>query len=404
MKRIFDRCNFCSGIQWRRRFQALYILTFFSSVPAWIYHHHHYLHSKPWVKSPRPRKDVSPLSYVGEFFPGYECLSPTTGLYAIRSQQTKLQEECQEFMENHIEEQEAVLKRDRKIYLIPVIAAIVAFSFFVEISHFFHLLIETLSQGRYKGELSDEIRPLINGPVTLTISILFGSLVNLTMSNLYGRQAQIHQVGIATMNEVRHIKYLAEGLPEPQRSEVNSAVDIFAIQRLRTFFRGDMYAKENRNQHLTPVLLILHQVGRDPKANGPYLGELYTSLANLKQIWVDFSAATQKNFTPAHYVNLMSQAVALLLIYLWETDDADLLETHTFELRVAFAMLMLTMASIAAIIIDLSTPISNIITMVRNYNLDMDEILYFGLAKDMNETPYPIFTNGATVPRNETFF
>lgn len=75
----------------------------------------------------------------------------------------------------------------------------------------------------------------------------------------------------------------------------------------------------------------------------------------------------QKHFTIAHYVNLTLQATALLLIYLWETDDAQsqLLVSHAFELRVAWAMLLSTMASLAAIIADLSTPLSNIIAMIR---------------------------------------
>jgi hypothetical protein len=152
---------------------------------------------------------------------------------------------------------------------------------------------------------------------------------------------------------------------------------------------------------LTPVLLVLHRVARNPENNGPYLSELYSSLGNLKQIWIDFVAATQKEFTPAHYANLLSQAVALLVIYLWETDDAALLEAHTFELRVAFALLMSTMAWIAAIIIDLSTPISNIITMIRKYDVDMDEMIYFGLAKDLDPS-YMLVPNGGPPAVNGT--
>jgi hypothetical protein len=310
-------------------------------------------------------------------------------------------QECQAFMDNHEEEQQALLKRDSKIYLLPIVVAFLSVNFFEEISQAFHILVDTLSLGKYNGELSVEIRPLINGPVTLTISILFGSLVSMTISTLYERQTQIHRVGIATVNEARHIHYLAEGLPEPERSQVRNELKRFTLQRLRTFFRGDMFSKENRRLQLTPVLLVLHGVARNPENNGPYLSELYSSLGNLKQIWIDFVAATQKEFTPAHYANLLSQAVALLVIYLWETDDAALLEAHTFELRVAFALLMSTMAWIAAIIIDLSTPISNIITMIRKYDVDMDEMIYFGLAKDLDPS-YMLVPNGGPPAVNGT--
>ncbi|KAL3917081.1 MAG: hypothetical protein SGILL_004881 [Bacillariaceae sp.] len=300
--------------------------------------------------------------------------------------QVDLVRECQAFMENHEDEQQALLNRDSKIYIIPLVVAFLSFSCFVEISQCFHMLIDTLSQGRYKGELSEEIRPLINGPVTLTISILFGSLVSMTISSLYKRQTDIHKAGIRTVNEGRHIQFLAEGLPEPERSQVKTEVRTFTLQRIRTFFRGDMFAKENRSLSLSTILVICHRVGRKPEHSGPYLGELYASVATLKEIWNDFVAAQQRNFTPAHYANLISQASALMIIYLWETDDPCLLEDHTFELRVAFALLMATMAWISAIIIDLSTPTSNIISMVKKYDVDMDEMIYFGLARDLEDS------------------
>ncbi|KAL3902752.1 MAG: hypothetical protein SGILL_010711 [Bacillariaceae sp.] len=208
----------------------------------------------------------------------------------------------------------------------------------------------------------------------------------MTISTLYQRQTDIHKVGIATVNEARHIQFLAEGLPEPERTQVKNEVKIYTLQRLRTFFRGDMFDKQYRGLNLSALMLVFHRVSRNPEYNGPYMGELYASVANLKQIWVDFVAAQQRQFTPAHYGNLMSQAVALMTIYLWETDDAGLLEAHTFELRVAFALLMATMAWIAAIIIDLSTPISNIIAMVQKYGVDMDEMINFGVARDLEDS------------------
>ncbi|KAG7356150.1 DUF4239 domain containing protein [Nitzschia inconspicua] len=327
------------------------------------------------------------------------CVTPSDSQQ--QAQMEALSLECRAFMENHEQEQQALLERDSKIYVIPVVVAVLSFTYFVQISEVFHVMVDACSFGRYKGELSDEIRPLINGPVTLTISILFGSLVSMTISTLYERQTQIHRVGIAIVNEARHILYLAEGLPEPERSQVRTHVNIFTIQRLRSFFRGDMFSKEGRRMNLNPVMLILHNVARNQDNDGPYLAELYASMANIKQIWIDFVAATQKQFTPGHYANLLSQAVALLVIYLWETDDATLLEAHTFELRVAFALLMTTMAWIAAIIIDLSTPISNIITMIKKYGLDMDEMIAFGLAKDMDMN-YIRATNGIPSFANTT--
>jgi hypothetical protein len=77
------------------------------------------------------------------------------------------------------------------------------------------------------------------------------------------------------------------------------------------------------------------------------------------------------------------------------------LEAHTFELRVAFALLMSTMAWIAAIIIDLSTPISNIITMIKKYDVDMDELIYFGLAKDLEQS-YVLVSDGVRPVVNGT--
>lgn len=293
-------------------------------------------------------------------------------------------EACVDFMENHEQEQEALLKRDRKIYLVPIVVAVVSYACFPQTQATFHSTLETVSCGSYTGELSEEIRPLINGPVTLTISILFGSLVSMTISTLYSRQTDIHQSGVETSNELRHMQYLAEALPEPERSMVKTKLNMFALQRLRTFFRGDMFTKEQRGVTLTPLLLLLRQAQQNfAYEDAPYMSELYASCARLKDTWTKYSSAYQRNFTPAHYANLMAQAMTLLLIYLWETDDTSLLQAHEFELRVAWSILLSTMASLAAIIVDLSTPISNIITMVRKYNVDMDEMISYTLAKDL---------------------
>lgn len=100
---------------------------------------------------------------------------------------------CIDFMENHEQEQEALLKRDSKIYMVPIVVAILSYTLFPETQQIFHSTLTALSLGGYSGELSEDIRPLINGPVTLTISILFGSLVSMTIGTLYGRQTDIHR-------------------------------------------------------------------------------------------------------------------------------------------------------------------------------------------------------------------
>jgi hypothetical protein len=222
----------------------------------------------------------------------------------------------------------------------------------------------------------------------------------MTISTLYQRQTEIHKVGIATMNEARYIQFLAEGLKEPQRSQLKDQVKIFTLQRLQTFFRGDMFAKENRNTDLNPLLLTLLEVSQHD--NGPYIAELYVSLRNLKQIWIDYVAAVQKSFTFAHYINLALQATTLLIIYLWETDDTALLEAHPFEIRVAWTLLLSTIASLWAIIGDLNTPISNIISMIRKHQVDMDEMIYFGLAQDLDFQQPSNNSNGMAVMMNLT--
>jgi hypothetical protein len=279
----------------------------------------------------------------------------------------------------------------------PFLVGILSFTFFPQTIQAFHNTVEVLSLGQYTGELSDDIRPVINGPVTLTISILFGSLVSMTISSLYERQTDIHRVGVATVNEARYVQFLAEGLKEPDRSYIKDQVKVFTLQRLQTFFGGDMYAKQNRRVDLNPVLLSLHDVSRYD--TGPYVTELYQSIGNLKRIWIDYVAAVQQSFTAAHYINLALQATTLLIIYLWETDDPALLDAHPFEIRVAWTLLVSTMASLWAIIGDLNTPTSNIITMVRKYQVDMDEMIYYGLAQDLDivQQPSSLLLNSTTV-------
>ena len=82
-----------------------------------------------WVQQPqshfRPRSN-------SQAFPLY-VIPPTL-------QQDRLAQECLAFMENHEQEQQALLKRDSKIYSIPFLVAFLSFTFFVDINHSFHFL------------------------------------------------------------------------------------------------------------------------------------------------------------------------------------------------------------------------------------------------------------------------
>ncbi|CAB9525946.1 expressed unknown protein [Seminavis robusta] len=212
-----------------------------------------------------------------------------------------------------------------KIYLIPILVLIIAFQLFPETSQAFHHTLETLSLSQYTGELSEEIRPLINGPITLTISILFGSLVN--------KHDHFHTLP-TTVSTSSSRNCPSQRLP---------ASSVFGRRIART--------RKESSQNA-----ISQQPQEPGGANyGLVLGELYAAIANLKQHKIEFMAAVQKNFTPAHYANLLTQAFALLIIYLWETDNVALIEAHPFELRAAWAILMSTMASLVAVIIDLNT-------------------------------------------------
>ena len=58
------------------------------------------------------------------------------------------------------------------------------------------------------------MRPILNGPVTLSISILFGTLVATTISSLYNRQTQLAQSVVATQEQVIYLALLVDGLPD----------------------------------------------------------------------------------------------------------------------------------------------------------------------------------------------
>ena len=101
-------------------------------------------------------------------------------------------------------------RRHSPLWIIPFVASSVSFVSFKRTSRIFHGLVQWMSGNTWIPKSFKELNlqanvvtQVINGPVITSISVLFASLVSMTVSSLYQRQADIQ---LCLTNEIQALQ------------------------------------------------------------------------------------------------------------------------------------------------------------------------------------------------------
>ena len=118
---------------------------------------------------------------------------------------------------------------DKFVWYLSPVSAMTAFASYTETSRAFHNFIDSASGHTWQpvdgGEfISELVKTALGGPVTFGISILFGTLVGLTVSSLYSRQQNIHATLVGMTEKFRELELCVEGFPEPYRQKCQASI------------------------------------------------------------------------------------------------------------------------------------------------------------------------------------
>lgn len=274
-----------------------------------------------------------------------------------------------------------------------------AFCYYTETAKAFHWLVDTWSGhtwtsadgGKYMMEI---VRPVLNGPVTLAVSILFGTLVSMTIQTLYDRQTRLHTNYISTVEEVRELYVMIQTFPEPYKSEGQTCLSSFLDETLDDLFSSNHHHHHHqvtppqiiRKKQTTRLLQLLNRLSDDDKDQTPsYIGQVYSGVQRLTELRSDLLATLQTVFAPAHYINIVILAATLLFVFLLETDQTTLQFLLGFQLSICWALLVGTFSTLSAVIFDLSSPFTGMFSIMERSQVRIADMKHYAFWSDEEE-------------------
>ena len=263
--------------------------------------------------------------------------------------------------------QQVVTEQARRncIWLAPPFFATAAYALYDDTAKVFHQCLDWASGnqwvpadgGKYVAEIT---KSALSGPVTFSVSILFGTLVGLTITTLNSRQSSLQRLFVQLHQEGQELRQLLEECPYEIQEQGLVLLTRF-LHRLDQTLRvpdKDTDAALRQGQELASLSRLFHQhmnkrQGDSVSINGALLGEIYSSLARIKSLRVELQTAYSHNFAPAHYASMTVLGAALLFIFLLQTDNGVTQFLIEFQLSICWALLIGAYSLLAAVIVDL---------------------------------------------------
>ncbi len=317
-------------------------------------------------------------------------------------------------------------RRRSPLWTIPFVASAASFVSFKRTSRIFHGVVQYMSDNTWIPKTFKELNlqanvvtQVINGPVITSISVLFASLVSMTISSLYQRQADIR---LCLTNEIQAIRILQTMLllqpppprasmqqqPPPRPPSSSSTPEVWHLAQAQEYLKQyiQYFAEEinsrgmkrpSRSDHnddnmdITRVdddeidepppalLALLAWCQQEPCSSSSSIMEtqlqaqpsaspltasssslLYASVSDwVCRLWSERShrhLAWTSTFPMVHYVTLTFLAVGISISFLVATDQSTSIFLEGLPVRILWSILMGSFTALAVICYDLSAP------------------------------------------------
>ena len=235
--------------------------------------------------------------------------------------------------------------------------------------------------------LSNVVTQVVNGPVVTSISVLFATLMSVTISTLHSRQQDVQ---VSLINEIEALRNLQTLVSSPlyyrYLTEEEKLTMAERMEVLRNVVTEESVSEHSRPQkHLNPheyielqsdYLLVacdqieLHWLANPKRRENP--NPLLTKIRELVQYvrterknrWI---AVTSMHFPIAHYLTLGLLVVSILIAFLVATDEADFLFLQGLQVRVLWSVLVTCFSSLAVVCADLADAYSGAYAVATDF-------------------------------------
>jgi hypothetical protein len=271
------------------------------------------------------------------------------------------------------DQKELERKRERQdfaaslFWVIPWFNAVAAMNSYEYVACQFNDYVEAINSlnwapGETYGSLI--ISPVLNGPLSTSIAITFGTLVAVTVSTLVDRQTAIQDAFTDLAEELRSFKILLRGFPSPYRETLRQRIKIATENTFDDLRAGDLSTSTVRKRTtLLTTLNVLTEISTKPDPPR-VLDQAFASVQRMLNAKSRLISATQKTFPLWHYFTLGSLAMAISVVFLIEANgDNQIMYQAGFQLRICWSMLFWVFSMLGVLIYDLSTPLTGFFTV-----------------------------------------
>ena len=138
-------------------------------------------------------------------------------------------------------------------WYIPPALAVMAFTFYGETSRAFHEFIDTASGHQWQmadggAFVSEMVKSALGGPVTFSVSILFGTMVGLTVSSLWSRQMNIHRSLVGIFEELRELELFVDDFPQPYKQRCKQFLKRYFMKLSTSVQNAELTAQTLRKE------------------------------------------------------------------------------------------------------------------------------------------------------------
>ena len=228
--------------------------------------------------------------------------------------------------------------------------------------------------------------PALNGVVMTAISLLYANLISTTGTQLRNRQIRIQEALSAEIDGIRGLVQLLSYYPVPIKSLCGAHLMVYIkllVSELGKY--TDSFALRSSVPPLTSYRDNLHKGSMQDAIHGNILERSYEMLDRVATGRSSRITALQNTFPPLHNVTISILTVAILFVFLIETDRPVILFLDNFQLRLIWSLLVGTLTAIFCIGIDLNNPFVGTYTIPADQLLDESEDL-LSLIQDATQT------------------
>ena len=289
-------------------------------------------------------------------------------------------------------------RRDKKHFVesstfvvTPLAAAMTSFWLYPQTSLWFHQTVTYLSDNKWEpvdgGQLQWSILlPALNGVVMTAISLLYANLISTTGTQLRNRQMMVHSSLTSEVEGLRGLLQLVHYYPDIPYDPKGPISKAHFAHHIRDYLQVLVEETDQAQQQRVDALQTashplskyrdgLHALSMttDNAGNSVHPNILERSYESLQQICTARAArvtAMQTKFPDLHYVTITALTVAILFIFLLETDRKVILFLDKFQIRAVWGLLVGTLTAIYCIGIDLAQPFLGTYTVPAEQLLD----------------------------------